>query len=96
MRNIHNEPKVAGPPPSLDGKTRSLGGGPDFTQAIPKNGYAWWYVDAFSDDGQNGLTVIAMLGSVFSPYYRQARNKGLGDPFNFCGLNVGADSCWEK
>ncbi len=88
MRNIHNEPKAAGAPPSIDGKTRSLGGGPDFTQTIPQDGYAWWYIDAFSDDGQNGLTVIAMLGSVFSPYYRRARNRGLGDPFNFCGLNV--------
>ncbi len=32
-------------------------------------GYAWWYVDALSDDGRHGLTLIAFIGSVFSPYY---------------------------
>jgi carotenoid 1,2-hydratase len=63
-------------------------GAPDFSAPIPRNGYAWWYVDAFSDDGQYGLTVIAMLGSVFSPYYARARRKDLGDPLNFCALNV--------
>ena len=29
---------------------------------------AGWYVDAISDDGRHGLTIIAFIGSVFSPY----------------------------
>ena len=36
---------------------------------VPHGGYAWWYVDALSDDGRHGLTIIAFVGSVFSPYY---------------------------
>ena len=34
-----------------------------------RDGYVWWYVDALSDDGRHGLTLIAFIGSVFSPYY---------------------------
>ena len=41
-------------------------------------GYAWWYVDALSDDGQHGMTMIAFIGSVFSPYYAFARRSGAG------------------
>ena len=50
--------------------------GPDFSLAVATNGYAWWYVDALSDDGQHGLTIIAFIGSVFSPYYARARRLG--------------------
>jgi carotenoid 1,2-hydratase len=64
------------------------GRGPDFSKSVPANGYAWWYVDALSDDGQNGITVIAFIGSVFSPYYAMARRKGLADPLNHCAINV--------
>ena len=52
------------------------------------NGYVWWYVDALSDDGQYGITLIAFIGSVFSPYYALARRRGPADPRNFCSLNV--------
>ena len=31
--------------------------------------YRWWYLDAVSDDGRDGLVVIFFSGSVFSPYY---------------------------
>ncbi len=53
-------------------------------------GYAWWYLDALSDDGQCGLTLIAFIGSVFSPYYAWARRRrqGVADPLNHCALNV--------
>ena len=37
-----------------------------------------------SDDGGDALTVIAFVGSAFSPYYRRSR----GDPDNHCALNV--------
>ncbi|HYN61769.1 MAG TPA: carotenoid 1,2-hydratase [Rubrivivax sp.] len=48
----------------------------------------WWYIDALSDDGRHGLTIIAFVGSVFSPYYRLARARGRGDPQNHVALNV--------
>ena len=64
------------------------GCGPRFDQPVAPGGYAWWYVDALSDDGHHGLTLIAFLGSVFSPYYARARRQGAGDPFNHCALNV--------
>ena len=41
-----------------------------------------------SDDGQHGITLIAFVGSVFSPYYAWARRRGRADPENHCALNV--------
>lgn len=58
---------------------------PDFSEDVPPQGYAWWYVDAVSDDGEFGLTVIAFVGSVFSPYYAWS---GRLDPLNHCSINV--------
>jgi carotenoid 1,2-hydratase len=48
-------------------------------------GYVWWYVDAISDDGIHGLTMIAFIGSVFSPYYAWSN---WVDPFQHCAINV--------
>ena len=59
--------------------------GPRFDVAVGPNGYAWWYVDASSDDGAHGLTIIAFVGSVFSPYYKLS---GRGRPDNHCAINV--------
>lgn len=59
-----------------------------FDQFVAKNGYAWWYIDALSDDGQHGVTVIAFIGSVFSPYYAWARRKTAAEPLDHCALNV--------
>lgn len=59
-----------------------------FDGIVSADGYAWWYVDALSDDGRHGLTVIAFLGSVFSPYYARARRAGAADPLDHCALNV--------
>ncbi len=39
-----------------------------FDQPVPPR-LRWWYVDALSDDGQHGITLIAFIGSVFSPCY---------------------------
>lgn len=61
---------------------------PRYDVSVPPNGYRWWYVDALSDDGQNGLTIIGFIGSVFSPYYKRARRKGMVDPENHCAINV--------
>ena len=59
--------------------------GPCFDAEIEPGGYAWWYVDAISADGRHGLTIIAFLGSVFSPYYKRS---GRGDPIDHSSLNV--------
>jgi carotenoid 1,2-hydratase len=53
--------------------------------AVPKGGYRWWYIDALSQDGQFGITVIAFIGSVFSPYYAWS---GWADPYDHCAVNV--------
>lgn len=78
-----------------DGRTlgpiggRHPDGTPRFDQAVPPGGYLWWYVDALSDDGQYGLTIIAFVGSVFSPYYYWARARNPNtNPENHCAINV--------
>ncbi len=57
--------------------------------------YAWWYVDALSDAQPDGsayaLTLIAFVGSVFSPYYAWARRRhgDAGAPAEaHCAVNV--------
>lgn len=62
--------------------------GPHFNHVVSENGYAWWYIDALSDDKTHGLTLIAFIGSVFSPYYARARRKAEGDPTHHVALNV--------
>jgi carotenoid 1,2-hydratase len=52
---------------------------------VPPGGYAWWYIDALSDDREHGLAIIALIGSVFSPYYAWS---GRQDPIDHCSLNV--------
>ena len=59
--------------------------GPRFDAPVAANGYRWWYLDAESDDGRFGLTVIAFIGSVFSPYYKAS---GRAAPENHVSLNV--------
>jgi carotenoid 1,2-hydratase len=56
-----------------------------FDTATPPGGYTWWYADGLSKDGDFGFTVIAFVGSVFSPYYAWS---GRGDPYNHCAVNV--------
>jgi carotenoid 1,2-hydratase len=49
----------------------------------------WWYVDAISDDGGHALTIIAFVGSVFSPYYAWALKRNPNTPAeNHCAINV--------
>jgi carotenoid 1,2-hydratase len=55
--------------------------------------YLWWYLDAVSDDGRHALTIIAFVGSVFSPYYAWALKRGdqHGRPVqaeDHCSINV--------
>ena len=54
-------------------------------------GYAWWYLDALSDDGRDALTLIVFIGSVFSPYYAAARRRapqGQADAEQHCAFNL--------
>jgi carotenoid 1,2-hydratase len=41
-----------------------------------------------SEDGRHGLTLIAFIGSVFSPYYARRRARGKADPLDHCAVNV--------
>ena len=83
--SVHPGPGV--PMAALSGRQAALAviGGPGFDAAVRPGGYAWWYVDAFSDDGRFGLTIIAFVGSVFSPYYAW---RGRRDPLDHCAINV--------
>jgi carotenoid 1,2-hydratase len=70
-----------------------------FDRSVPSGGYAWWYLDGLSDDGRYGITLIAFLGSVFSPYYASARRQSaLADPLAHCAVNVAlygtGGGCW--
>lgn len=77
------------PPHGFEPDERALG----FTLPVAPGGYAWWYVDALSDDGRHGLTIIAFVGSVFSPWYaRERRRMRAGGPSarpeSYCAINV--------
>jgi carotenoid 1,2-hydratase len=59
-----------------------------FDRPIAPDGYCWWYLDALSEDGRYGITLIAFLGSVFSPHYAAARRRGPTDPLQHCCMHV--------
>jgi carotenoid 1,2-hydratase len=74
------------------GSAKSAGGF-GFDAPVVPGGYTWWYVDALSDDGAYGLSVIGFIGSVFSPYYTLARHRSARsgmtvNPANHCAINV--------
>ncbi len=70
------------------GRSR-LADGLRFDQPIPSCGYAWWQLDATSDDGRHGITLIAFLGNPFSPHYAAARRRGrAADPLDHCSMHV--------
>jgi hypothetical protein len=48
---------------------------PCFDIDVPPDGYAWWYVDGISDDGERAISIIGFIGSVFSPWYRWSGRK---------------------
>ena len=61
-----------------------------FDRRVARGGYAWWYVDALSNDGAHAITLIAFIGSVFSPYYAWARrHQGVAyaNPEEHCAIN---------
>jgi carotenoid 1,2-hydratase len=95
----HAHPLPAGspsgtrPPSSAYRVQGRVGGGqpgerPLFDPVMPDNGYVWWYCDGRSDCGEYGFTIIAFIGSVFSPYYKWARRSPGADPRNFPCMHV--------
>jgi carotenoid 1,2-hydratase len=68
---------------------RDAAGAPRFDQPVAPGAYLWWYIDAISDDGRNALSIIAFVGSVFSPYYAWALQRRPDTPAeDHCAINV--------
>ncbi len=61
---------------------------PAYDTTVAPGGYAWWYLDAVSEDQRHALTLIAFVGSVFSPYYARARRRRTANPLDHCAFNV--------
>jgi carotenoid 1,2-hydratase len=85
-----DSPQASAVPTAAPSRGREASGRPRFDAPVPDGGYLWWYLDALSDDGAHGLSIIAFVGSVFSPYYAWARARGGGvaPADQFCALNV--------
>jgi len=49
--------------------------GPNFNIDVPSNGYAWWYVDGIDPISGKAISIIAFIGSVFSPWYKWSGRK---------------------
>lgn len=58
---------------------------PNFNIDVPPNGYAWWYIDGIDPVSGRAISIIAFIGSVFSPWYRWSGRKS---PQNHVCLNV--------
>ncbi len=74
-----------------DGNSRGVAAarGPAFDAEVGPGGYLWWYIDGFDEASEHAVTVIAFVGSVFSPAYFRAKRRGRAvDPLAHCGLNV--------
>ena len=69
-------------------QTPLAGKGLSFADPVASGGYRWWYVDAFNAEKTAGMTLIAFVGSVFSPYYATARRHPPADPENHVSLNA--------
>ena len=71
--------------PVRSARGRGDAAGPRFDVAVPPGGYGWWYCDGVSADGERSISVIAFIGSVFSPWYGWS---GRGDPDDHVCVNV--------
>lgn len=58
---------------------------PNFNIDVPPNGYAWWYVDGVDPVSGRAISIIAFIGSVFSPWYKWSGRK---EPQNNVCINV--------
>ena len=80
----HQRETTAGPAAAAMATARPA----PFDTPVPRDGYRWWYLDATDAASDRALVIIVFVGSVFSPYYYRARQRGAGDPENFCAINV--------
>ncbi|MFH1132434.1 MAG: carotenoid 1,2-hydratase [Pseudomonadota bacterium] len=63
--------------------------GPRFDLSVEPGGYAWWYLDAISDDRNYAMVVVFFCGSAFSPFYALSRTQNRdADPLDHCAVNV--------
>jgi len=67
---------------------RNPDGTPRFDQVVDPGNYLWWYIDGLSDDGLYGFSIIAFVGSVFSPYYAWANKSKPAPADDYCAINV--------
>jgi carotenoid 1,2-hydratase len=68
-----------------------------FNSPVNSGAYAWWYLDALSDDGRFAIALIAFIGCVFSPSYFRARKRGSADPYDYGAMNVALyGSKWKR
>ncbi|MEO1247355.1 MAG: carotenoid 1,2-hydratase [Pseudomonadota bacterium] len=75
--------------PEIETAASSPSGPPvGFAAPVPPSGYRWWYLDGLSDDGRYGFVIIAFVGSVFSPYYFSARQRGATPAEDYTAINV--------
>jgi carotenoid 1,2-hydratase len=75
------------PPPTRTTSEGCLGW--RFDAPVVPGGYRWWYVDGISDCGRHAITLIAFIGSVFSPYYAtRRRHDPTADPTEHVSINV--------
>ncbi len=81
LNKAHADDGGAAPASSAD----LAAGVPLFDASVAPGGYRWWYLDGVSDCGRYGLTIIAFIGSVFSPYYAWA---GRRQPEDHVAMNV--------
>lgn len=58
---------------------------PNFNIDVPPNGYAWWYIDGVDPTSGRAISIIAFIGSVFSPWYKWSGRKS---PQNNVCINV--------
>ena len=58
---------------------------PNFNLDVPPNGYAWWYIDGVDPKSGQAVSIIAFIGSVFSPWYKWSGRK---QPQNNVCLNI--------
>jgi carotenoid 1,2-hydratase len=58
-----------------------------FNTPLQPRGYVWWYIDGLSDDGRHAITTIVFVGSVFSPFYFNSRDR-LATPYDHSAMHV--------
>ena len=96
MRNVDSQPissgrRSASRSGSSDGDAIRIARGrgdenePNFNLDVPPNGYAWWYIDGVEPSSGQAISIIAFIGSVFSPWYKWSGRK---QPQNNVCLNV--------